>query len=85
VPLPTDGFTTTSVTYSMATSDNLPVSITVRTDNASRRDAFEVFQPYLEAALNQLRADYASGTEQEVLYIERAYGAAMQDSLSSGE
>ncbi len=83
MPLPADGFTTTSVTYSMATSDNLPVSIAVRTDNASRREAFELFQPYLEAALNQLRTEYANGTEQEVLYIERAYGAAMQDQLTS--
>jgi hypothetical protein len=83
VPLPTDGFTTASVTYSLATSDNLPVNITVRTDNAGRREAFELFQPYLEAALNQLRNDYANGTEQEVLYIERAYGAAMQEQLTS--
>ncbi|MFD8226938.1 hypothetical protein ACFV16_22505 [Streptomyces massasporeus] len=83
MPLPTDGFTSTGVTYSLATSDNLPVSISVRTDNAGRREAFDLFQPYLEAALNQLRRDYADGTEQEVLYIERAYTGTVQDQMPS--
>ena len=81
MPLPTDGFETTEVTYTLATSNNLPVSITVTTDNGNRRAAFEEFEPYLDAALNSLRSEYANGTDQDVLYIARAYNATARDNL----
>lgn len=83
MPLPTDGFETARVTYTLATSNNLPVQITVTTNNGDRRLAFEEFQPYLETALATLRTDYANGTEQEVLYVERTYDATVRDQMSS--
>lgn len=83
MPLPTDGFETTKVTYTLATSNNLPVQIAVTVNNGDRRAAFEEFVPYLETALNTLRTEYANGTENEVLYIERTYDATARDQFGS--
>jgi hypothetical protein len=81
VPLPTDGFDTSRITYSLETSDNLPVQIVLTTNNGDRRVAAEQFLPYLDAALNSLRTEYENGTSESVLYIERSYDGNARDTV----
>jgi hypothetical protein len=81
--LPTDGYAASSVTYSLGTSSGLTMKVTVGTDTQARREAFEQFQPFLETALNDLRASFQANTDpaQTVLYLDRSYDGSVRDSL----
>lgn len=81
--LPTDGYAPTSVTYTLGTSRGLTVRIEAGVDTEERRTAFEEIQPFLETALNNLRAEYQANTDpvQSVLYIDRTCGGGVRDSV----
>lgn len=58
--LPTSGFTTTEVNYSLNAENGLAVQISI---NAIDKAAIvEQFLPYLETALNDLEDAYEAGT-----------------------
>jgi hypothetical protein len=68
--LPTSGFTTTTIKYSLHTSEGLEVSISIPAEEVASE--VDEFLPYLETALNALEDAYETGTSKS-MWGYRAY------------